>query len=66
MENLKSKFTGFRFVVFIITSLIMGGYFFMCNMDKELIQLQGIMVSFMGLSGILIGGKTYTDVKGKK
>lgn len=66
MEKFKQKITSFRFIVFIITAVVIGGFIVYCDINKELIQLQGIIVSFVGLSGILIGGKTITDVKGKK
>ena len=66
MEKLKSKLTGFRFIVFIFTSIIIGGFIVYCDHNKELIQLQGIVLALVTLSGVLIGGKTITDVKGKK
>lgn len=66
METLKQKITGFRFIVFIFTSIIVGGYIVYCDHNKELIQLQGIVLAVVTLSGVLIGGKTVTDVKGKK
>jgi len=65
-ETVKQKITGFRFIVFIFTAIIIGGYVVYCDHNKELIELQGILLSFVTLAGILIGGKTYTDIKGKK
>ncbi len=66
METLKQKITGFRFIVFIFTCVLVGGYVVFCNHNKELIPLQGIILSIVTLAGVLVTGKTATDIKGKK
>ena len=66
MENLKSKISSFRFIIFIITSVEVGGYLFFCDRNKELVPLQGIILGLIALATVLIGGKTLTDIKGKK
>ena len=66
MESLKQKITGLRFIVFIFTSLNVGGYIFACHLNEALISLQGVILALVTLGGVLIGGKTVTDTKGKK
>jgi hypothetical protein len=66
METLVQKVTGFRFIVFMITAALVGSYITYCDHNKELIQLQGIVLGVVGMATALIGGKTYTDIKGKK
>ncbi len=66
MESVKQKLIGFRFIVFVCVAMIVGGYVMLCKWDHELIQLQGLVVTLVTLGGVLIGGKTFTDVLGKK
>ena len=66
MENFKNKITGFRFIVFIISAILTGAFVVFCNHNEELIQLQGLVLGVVGMATILIGGKTLTDIKGKK
>ena len=65
METLKQKITGFRFIVFVITSILIGGYIVLCKYNNDLMQLQGLPMGIIGMASVLIGGKTITDIKGK-
>ena len=66
METIGQKITSFRFIVFIITSSLTSGFVWACHENEKLIALQGIILGVVTLAGVLIGGKTATDVYGKK
>lgn len=55
----------YRFIVFFVTSVLNCAYFVACVKRPELVQLQGVLMTYDGIAGLLIGSKTITDVKGK-
>jgi hypothetical protein len=66
IKGLGNKYFGFRFVVFMVMAIVDGFYIWACKSDSTLIQLQGIVTTWNGGGILLIGGKTATDVFGKK
>lgn len=60
------KITGFRFIVFMFTGGMVFYYVHLCRANNDLIQLQGLILGIIGIAITLIGGKTATDVYGKK
>ena len=65
-ETVFQKMTGFRFIVFVITSGIEIYFIHLCRANPDLVQLQGIALGILGMGITLIGGKTITDTYGKK
>ena len=65
MESIGQKITGFRFIVFCLTSIFNMGYIYACSQKVELTQLSGLVMTYNGVAGALIAGKTITDTKGK-
>jgi len=65
-ETLKTKLKSYRFIIFSITVLFVTGFFFLCRWCPGLIPLSGCVTAVIGLAVVLIGGKTITDIKGKK
>ena len=57
------KFKGFKAVVFIFVSILVGFYVWACSENKELISLQGLMLSWIGLAGVIIGAREITKQK---
>jgi len=58
-----NKFKGFKAVVFIFVSLLVGFYVWACSENKELISLQGLMLAWIGLAGVIIGAREITKQK---
>jgi len=58
-----SKFKGFKAVVFIFVSILVGFYIWACTTDDKLISLQGLMLAWIGLAGVIIGAREVTKQK---
>ena len=58
-----SKFKGFKAVVFIFVSLLVGFYVWACSENDTLISLQGLMLAWIGLAGVIIGAREVTKQK---
>jgi len=58
-----NKFKGFKAVVFIFVSILVGFYIWACSDNDSLISLQGLMLAWIGLAGVIIGAREVTKQK---
>ena len=57
------KLTGFKSVLFLFVTIVMGFYIYACSEDDKLISLQGIVLAWLGIAGAVIGLREMSKVK---
>ena len=63
MEKKMKKLTGFKSVLFLFVTIVMGFYIYACSEDDKLISLQGIVLAWLGIAGAVIGLREMSKVK---